>query len=83
MSATTLMFELQNCPEAPPRPRVAAYVTLTYGDFRIIGLKVVRKGDLAYVMLPKGVSMPDTPRRRAFDEYVLKQWRTEKAMAHA
>ena len=76
---TKVVFEHNDgCAETPIRPTVTAWATLTYGDFTIQGVRVVRKGTLVYVMLPKGVSVTsEHGRRRAFDEYVLRAWRDD------
>ena len=75
---TKLTLAHNECANEPLRPTVAAYVTVTYGDFTFVGAKIVRKGTLVYVMLPKGVSITsEYGRRQAFDEYMLKSWRSD------
>ena len=78
MSASTrLTFDHQPCPAEPATTTVAAYFTLTYGDFTVKGFAVVRKGETTFVRFPGGVSLPDEGRRQAFNEYALKSWRND------
>lgn len=74
-TASNMRFTHMDAADEPTTPTIAAYFTLTYGDFAIAGGKViVQRGRAPKIALPRGVTMPDESRATAFKRWALDSW---------